>query len=69
MANPQNVAGHLARLDFLKKTLPSDKVGFAYVGGGDKVDPNVIGFLEEEAIRRHHSLEKAYYPLSLVRES
>lgn len=60
MANPQNLTGHRARYDFLRKKLPPDKVGFAYVGGGDKIDPALVGFIEEELIRRHHALDDAH---------
>ena len=61
MANPNNIRGHQARLDFFKRTLPPEKVGSAYVGGArEKVTPAQIGFLEEEALRRHRALENAY---------
>jgi SAM-dependent methyltransferase len=60
MANPNNIEGHRARLEFLKKRLPPEKVGFAYVGGGDRIDPALVGFMEEEAIRRHRPLTGAY---------
>ena len=60
MANPINVQGHRARLEHLQRTLAPEKVGFAYVGGGDRIDPAVVGFMEEEAIRRHHSLPGSY---------
>ena len=61
MANPNNIRGHQARLDFFKRTLPPDKVGSAYVGGArEKVSPASIGFLEEEVLRRHRALKGAY---------
>jgi 2-polyprenyl-3-methyl-5-hydroxy-6-metoxy-1,4-benzoquinol methylase len=60
MANANNIAGHQTRLDHLKQHLPPDKVGAAYVGGGDRIDPAIVGYMEEEAIRRHRSLDGAY---------
>jgi SAM-dependent methyltransferase len=60
MANPQNVAGHQARLDYLKQTVPAEEVGLAYIGGRGRGDPAVTGFLEEEVIRRHHALDDAF---------
>jgi SAM-dependent methyltransferase len=60
VANPNNIEGHSARLDFLKKTLAPEEVGYAYVGGGKAADQDRIGFTEEEAIRRRHPLADAY---------
>ena len=59
MANPSNLEGHQTRLKKLQATLPPEKVAKAYVGGGTEYDEQNIGWIEEEAIRRHVALNMA----------
>lgn len=56
MVNANNVAGHRARFEHFKKTLPPDELGPRYVGGGDV---HYIGYMEREVIARHASFEGA----------
>jgi 2-polyprenyl-3-methyl-5-hydroxy-6-metoxy-1,4-benzoquinol methylase len=61
VANPDNLLGHRARYESLKKKMPADKLGFAYVGsvaGSDSAAE--IGFREEEILRHYHELDGAY---------
>lgn len=63
MANPDNLLGHRARYESLKKKMPADKLGFAYVGSVAKADSDSaaeLGFKEEEILRQHHDLDDAY---------
>lgn len=61
MANPDNLLGHRARYESLKKKVPADKLGFAYVGSGAGSDAAAeVGFREEEVLRHYHDLDGAY---------
>jgi SAM-dependent methyltransferase len=63
VANRDNLLGHRARYEFLKKKMPADKLGFAYVGSVGRADNDSaaeVGFREEEVLRQYHDLDGAY---------
>ena len=51
-----NVAGHRAKYETLKASMPIEEVGIAFVGGGD---PVLVGFLEMQILRSLKNLTGA----------
>ena len=62
MAHADNLAGHRARYEFMKRTQPPERVGLAYIGlnCADEATASLIGRIEQEAIERHQALNGAY---------
>jgi ubiquinone/menaquinone biosynthesis C-methylase UbiE len=55
-ASTNNLAGHRAKYELLKASLPKEEVGSVFVGGGDAV---LTGYNELELIRKFKSLHGA----------